>query len=194
MSLPVKYVDANILYPMFGISKKRFERYTEEGTTGSKLLNYCLHLLEAMEKKEVILLVSDLGILETIGVASRDIGIVKARRILEGIHAQKNLEIIKSDQLNWMLAYNLTMNTRIEARDSLHLSNALLTTLVTDLVTCDRDFGERAAAITTKISQSIEFNPIPEKWYNLENGNDLIKELLNQREKQLQIELVEVEN
>lgn len=159
------YLDANIVYPMFAITKKRLDLFYNTGSSGNTLLDYCIDLLRKADKRSELLILSDLSVLETLGVASRDIGPEKAKMILQAIHKQIFLEVIQTSQSAWLIAKAMSVKTSIEARDSLHLAIALLTDVVTSLITCDKDFTARAQIFLTIDYEKFSIAKELQTWY-----------------------------
>lgn len=188
----MKYLDANVLFPMFAVTEKRQLEYLESGTSGNAIIDYCLVLLEEIDKNKQVLIVSDLAVLETLGVASRDAGPEKARLILQAINKQLGIEVIQTSQLAWAVAKAITVVSSIEGRDSLHLANSLLTEVVTRIVTCDKDFAVKSRLF---LEEGINNFMVPEEllnWYRLSQDDahnllGLIKSRSN-----IEIELLEL--
>ncbi|MHA1168439.1 MAG: hypothetical protein ACTSP4_01480 [Candidatus Hodarchaeales archaeon] len=190
----MKYLDANILFPMFATSKKRHLRYIETGTSGNTIIDYCFKLIKELDNNRLVLIVSDLAVLESLGVASRDAGPGKAKIILQAINKQLGIVIIQTTQLAWVLAKTITIVSSIEGRDSLHLANSLLTKVVTELVTCDKNFALKSRLF---LEGKIHDFAIPREllnWYRLsqDDAQDLYR--LVQSCPNLEIELLEPNN
>ena len=185
------YLDANILYPMFAITDKRRTRFNNEGSSGNKLLDYCIPLIQDIDRGDKVVVLSDLAIMETLGVASRDIGPKKAKSILQAINKQQFLEVIQTTQYAWIVAQSLTVTTSIEGRDSLHLANALLTKIVRKVITCDRDFAEKAQLFLTHNFQRFELFDELKAWYQISAEEQThILEIVKSRALELQFDLI----
>lgn len=185
------YLDANILYPMFAATEKRRTQFNNEGSSGNKLLDYCITLIRDIDSGDKLVVLSDLAIMETLGVASRDIGPKKARSILQAVNKQQFMEVIQTTQYAWMVAQSLTVSTSIEGRDSLHLANALLTQIVRKVITCDKDFAEKAQIFLNRNYQHFELLDELKTWYQISNEEqtDLVQ-IIKNRASELQFDLI----
>lgn len=185
------YLDANIVYPMFAITAKRQKRFESTGTSGNSILDRCITLIQGIDNGKELAILSDLAVLETLGVASRDVGFENARKILKAIFAQKNLEVIQTTQHAWIVAKSLTVLTSIEARDSLHLANALLSQVVTTIITSDKDFREKGQRFLDQNYAQFSIPPEIQAWYQItEQEKTGLHSQIQQRALELGFDLV----
>ena len=160
------YLDANIVYPMFAATEKRRTRFINEGSSGNKLLDYCITLIRDIDRGDKLVVLSDLAIMETLGVASSDIGPKKARSILQAVNKQQFMEVIQTTQYAWMVAQ-------------------------TKVITCDKDFVEKAQIFLTRNYQNFELLDELKTWYQISNEEqtDLVQ-IIKNRASELQFDLI----
>lgn len=189
----MSYIDANIIYPMFAITEKRRALFDKTGTSGHQLLDYCIQLLTEVDMGNQLLIFSDLGVLETLGIASRDIGIEKSQMILQAINRQKYIEIIQTTQTAWVTAFTLIKTVSIEGRDSLHLANALITKITIELVTCDKKFADAAIAFLRRDHLNFQIPQELQNWYQVsDEEKKSLEEQISSRVSELEIELIQI--
>jgi hypothetical protein len=186
----MKYLDANILFPMFALSARRRKNFKEEGSTGSLICDFGLNLIGEMDEGITRCLISDLVLLETSSVVSRDTDPDKAALLVQAVLSQKGLEIFYTPDIAWIVAQSLVLQTAIEARDSLHLANCLLINLIQELLTCDKDFYEKATEFA-RTSRTFTIPSIVVELFTIDlESKSGIEEAVNKRKRSLTLSLV----
>lgn len=147
------FIDTNILFRMFAISKKRHERYLKEGTTGLKSLDYSLKLLEACERGEIRIVVNDLAVMESCGIPARNGLAAKARSMAEAIMHQEGIDIYTIPAILYPTAFSSVLNYGFQVRDAIHVASSII--LGADkLITSDLDMANKTNQIVKKAKQA----------------------------------------
>jgi len=125
---------------MFAASPQTIRKYRENGSCGRESLDYAIELL--LRLGEGGYSTSEIALLETVGVASRLGGKAKAEELFKAVTLQEGLRVLETRSLAYPLSFELVLSYQLEARDSLHLSVAILNS-VSKLITSDADFADR---------------------------------------------------
>jgi predicted nucleic acid-binding protein len=133
---------------MFAVSPIKIKQYQETGTCGNKSLDYAIGLLLKLGKGGYS--TSEIALLETVGVASRLGGPAKAETLLRAVITQEGFRILETRALAYPLSFAFVLASELEARDSLHLSVAILAG-TTVLVTSDVDFADGTESMVRQV-------------------------------------------
>ena len=148
--MPLEFIDSNVLFRMFAVSRLKIEQYKETGSCGNKSLDYAINLLLKLSEGEYS--TSEIALLEMVGVASRLAGTSKAETLLQSVIAQEGLRILETRALAYPLSFAFTLTYRLEARDALHLGVAVLNG-VNVLITSDADFAAGTESIVNHVTE-----------------------------------------
>ncbi len=186
----MKYLDANVLFPMFALSERRRRRFEEEGSSESIICDFCLKLIGEMDEGATTCLISDLVLLETSSVVGREATPTKATMLVQAVLRQKGLDVFYTTDMAWIVAQSLVLQTSIEARDSLHLANCLLVDLVEEFLTSDKDFYKKATQFVGTTNNFMLPSIVVDLFGLDQETKSGIEEILNQRRKRLILTLV----
>lgn len=87
----MKYLDVNILFPMFALSARRRKKFQEERSTGSLICDFGLNMIEEMDEGITRCLISDLVLLETSSMVSRDTDHTKAALLVQNVPIERTV-------------------------------------------------------------------------------------------------------
>ncbi len=149
-TLPLRFIDSNILFRMFAASPAKIERYRENGSCGNESLDYAVGLL--LKLGEGGYSTSEIALLETVSVASRLGGQSKAEALFRAAITQEGLRILETRGLAYPLSFAFVLDYRLEARDSLHLAVATLSA-VSILITSDANFADGTETAIKQVAE-----------------------------------------
>jgi len=165
VAMALTFVDANILFKMFAVSRKRLEGYHEKGTSGSKALDHAIDILLNLYRGGYS--TSELALLEACGVVARVGNIDKATLFLRAVLEQEGFSILGVTALVYPLAYAFVLEYGIGARDALHLGVATISG-VNRVATSDIEFADGVEKIGWGArSRGIKIPRIVEAMYGL---------------------------
>ena len=149
-TLPLAFIDSNVLFRMFAASPRKIRQYQRTGSCSNKALDYAIDLL--LKLGEGGYSTSELALLETVGVASRLGGLGKEETLLRAVITQAGFRVLETRALSYPLSFAFTLAYQLEARDSLHLSVAILggTSI---LITSDTDFADGTESMIEQVAE-----------------------------------------
>ncbi len=172
---------------MFAASPVKIKQYRETGSCGNKALDYATDLLLKLGAGGYS--TSELALLETVGVASRLGGPGKGETLLRAVITQLGFRVLETRALSYPLSFAFTLAYRLEARDSLHLSVAILggTSI---LLTSDMDFADGTQSIIEQVAdEGFQIPPAVRTIYRLaDKESSLIEETVTRSLSHLSVE------
>jgi len=140
------FIDSDILFSFFALSKEKMEIFDKTGTTGNNNLDTIINLISEIENKEQIICLSEISILEIVCVLKRRNSSFKIPNIVRKLYSIGN--ILPLDDLMIKLAWFVGSNYKLHSGDALHVSFCLMND-IEEIILQDKEFHDACIEMKT---------------------------------------------
>lgn len=145
------FIDSDILFRNFAISRDKLALFNESGSTGIKSLDDTLILIKRIEDERQNLCISEFSLLELICILNRLHSAPKIPRVLERLRLTS--EILPLEDITLSLAQFLGANFELHSGDAIHASFCILNDINLVFLS-DASFCETLGSIQEDFSQN----------------------------------------